>query len=143
MRFEEVIEHISIGVAPGGTLDTMLRREAALLSRVLFYRVEVSSLDVAVRFVAAGWGDGHRAARGGIGTQQSQFPGVRASVRFLGSKAVRHHHSKAPRAVGGDTAADRPFAESGCCSITRRSNARADRRHHSHRGVIVKPVQHR
>lgn len=53
VRFEEVIDQISIVVAPGGTLDTMLRREAARLSRTLCYRIEVSSLDAAVRFVAA------------------------------------------------------------------------------------------
>lgn len=53
VRFEEVMDEISIVVAPGGTLDTMLRREAAKLSRTLSYRIEVSSLDAAVRFVAA------------------------------------------------------------------------------------------
>jgi DNA-binding transcriptional LysR family regulator len=54
--FEEVIDQITVGVAPGGMTDTMLRREAALLSRTLSHRVEVSGLDVAVRFVAAGLG---------------------------------------------------------------------------------------
>lgn len=56
VRFKEVIDHISIVVAPGGALDTMLRREAARLSRTLSNRVEVSGLDVAMRFVAAGLG---------------------------------------------------------------------------------------
>jgi DNA-binding transcriptional LysR family regulator len=56
VRFEDVVDQISIGIAPGEVLDTTLRREAALLSRTLSHRVEVSSLDVAVRFVAAGLG---------------------------------------------------------------------------------------
>ncbi len=56
VTFEELIDEVSIVVAPGGTLDTMLRREAARLSRTMSYRVEVSNLDVAVRFVVAGMG---------------------------------------------------------------------------------------
>jgi len=58
VHFEEIVDQISIGLAPGGMMDTMLRRKAALLSRTLSYRVEVSGVDVAVRFVAAGLGAG-------------------------------------------------------------------------------------
>ena len=67
VRFEEVIDHVSIVVAPGGTLDTMLRREAARLSRTMSYRVEVSGLDVAVRFVAAGMGTAVLPREGALG----------------------------------------------------------------------------
>ncbi len=56
IRFEEAIDFVSIVVAPGGSLDTMLRREAARISRRMSYRVEVSGLDVAIRFVASGMG---------------------------------------------------------------------------------------
>src|SRR5258706_16219819 len=37
-------------------MDTLLRREAARLSRSLVHRVQVSGIDAAVRFVAAGLG---------------------------------------------------------------------------------------
>ena len=56
LRFEEALEHIAIGVAPGGMTDVLLLREAARLSRTLSYRVQVSSIDAAVRFVASGQG---------------------------------------------------------------------------------------
>ena len=46
----------SIGLAPGGTMDAMLRRQAALLGRSLVHRIQVSSLDAACRIVAAGLG---------------------------------------------------------------------------------------
>ena len=67
VRFIEVIDQISISVAPGGMLDTLLRREAALLSRQLSHRVEVSGLDVAVRFVAAGLGTAVLPREGALG----------------------------------------------------------------------------
>lgn len=56
ITFDEVIDEVSILAVPGGSLDTLLRREAARLSRTMSFRVEVSDLDVAVRFVAAGMG---------------------------------------------------------------------------------------
>jgi len=56
LRFEEVIDQITVGVAPGGMMDTLLRREAAKLSRTLVHRVQVSGMDAAVRIVAAGLG---------------------------------------------------------------------------------------
>ena len=56
LHFEEVLDQIAVGVAPGGMTDTLLRREAARLSRTLVHRVEVSGTEAAVRFVAAGLG---------------------------------------------------------------------------------------
>lgn len=56
VRFEEVVDQIAVGIAPGGMMDTLLRREAALLSRTLVHRVQVSGIEAAVRFVAAGLG---------------------------------------------------------------------------------------
>ena len=56
ISFANCIDHISVGVAPGGTTDVLLRREAARLGRTLAYRMQVSSMDVAARIVAAGLG---------------------------------------------------------------------------------------
>jgi len=56
LRFEETLDQVSVGVAPGGTMDTMLRREAAMLGRTMVHRIQVSSLDAACRIVAAGLG---------------------------------------------------------------------------------------
>ena len=47
---------MTIGVAPGGLMETLLRRQAALLGRLPAHRIEVSSLDAACRIVAAGLG---------------------------------------------------------------------------------------
>lgn len=56
VRFAETVDEVSIGLAPGGTIDAMLRRQAALLGRTLAHRIQVSSLDAACRIVAAGLG---------------------------------------------------------------------------------------
>ena len=56
LRYAEVVDQIAVGLAPGGMTDTLLRREAARLSKSLTHRVQVSSIDAAVRFVAAGLG---------------------------------------------------------------------------------------
>src|SRR5690606_23170010 len=67
VRFEDVLDQASVGVAPGGMVDTLLRREAALRSRPLVHRIQVSGIDAAVRAVAAGLGLGiipHEAAIG-------------------------------------------------------------------------------
>jgi DNA-binding transcriptional LysR family regulator len=56
VRFDETLEHASIGVAPGGLMDTMLRRQAALAGKPMLTRIQVSSLDAACRIVAAGLG---------------------------------------------------------------------------------------
>ena len=52
----EVVGDIAVGVAPGGSMDTLLRRQAALLGRSLAYRVQVSGMDAAARIVAADLG---------------------------------------------------------------------------------------
>lgn len=73
LRFEEVIDQLGVDIAPGGMMDTVLRREAARLGRPLAHRVQVSGIDAGVRFVAAGLGPavlpreaalGHAKARG-------------------------------------------------------------------------------
>lgn len=56
LSFAQTLDYPAVGVAPGGTLDTMLRRESALLGRTLNNRIQVSGLDAASRIVAAGLG---------------------------------------------------------------------------------------
>ncbi|HEX6720022.1 MAG TPA: LysR family transcriptional regulator [Burkholderiaceae bacterium] len=56
LRFADTLDETSIGVASGGTMDAMLRRQAALLGRTLVHRIQVSSLDAACRIVGAGLG---------------------------------------------------------------------------------------
>jgi DNA-binding transcriptional LysR family regulator len=56
IRFAQTLEHPSVGVSPGGLLDTLVRRQAALLGRTPNYRMQVSSLDAGARIVAAGMG---------------------------------------------------------------------------------------
>lgn len=56
VRFAETLDHDSVGVAPGGMMETMLRRQAALQGRSMSYRLQVTSLDAACRLVAAGLG---------------------------------------------------------------------------------------
>lgn len=56
LRFLDVLDQVSIGVAPGGLMDQMLRRQAAMAGRTIAYRVQVSSMDAGCRLVAAGLG---------------------------------------------------------------------------------------
>ena len=56
LRFEQTLEYAAIGVAPGGMMETMLRRHAAVLGRSLAYRIQVASFNAACRIVAAGLG---------------------------------------------------------------------------------------
>lgn len=56
LRFEQVLDHALIGVASGGLMDALLRRQAALLGRTPDYRTQVSSIDAACRLVGAGLG---------------------------------------------------------------------------------------
>jgi DNA-binding transcriptional LysR family regulator len=56
LTFAETLEQPSICVVPGGQLDQLLRRQAALLGRLPAYRMQVSSLEPAGRMVAAGLG---------------------------------------------------------------------------------------
>lgn len=56
LQFVDTLALATIGVAPGGLMDQLLRRQAALLGRTLVHRVQVSSMDAACRLVAAGLG---------------------------------------------------------------------------------------
>jgi DNA-binding transcriptional LysR family regulator len=56
LRFVETLAYPAIGVAPGGLMDQLLRRQAALAGHTMAYRIQVSSLDAACRIVAAGLG---------------------------------------------------------------------------------------
>ncbi len=56
LAFAEVVDKLSVGVAPGGMMDTLLRRQAAMLGKTPVYRVQVSGMDAAARIVAAGLG---------------------------------------------------------------------------------------
>jgi DNA-binding transcriptional LysR family regulator len=56
VRLADTLDHVSVGVVPGGLLDNLLRRQAALLGRPLNHRMQVASLDAAARIVAAGLG---------------------------------------------------------------------------------------
>ncbi|MCZ7560811.1 MAG: LysR substrate-binding domain-containing protein [Burkholderiaceae bacterium] len=56
MRYEQTLDYPAIGVAPGGMVEAMLRRQAALLGRAPANRIQVSGLDAACRIVAAGLG---------------------------------------------------------------------------------------
>lgn len=58
LRFVETLPHPAIGVAPGGLMDQLLRRQTALAGHTTAYRIQVSSLDAACRIVAAGLGLG-------------------------------------------------------------------------------------
>jgi len=56
LQFDETLDEVSVGVAPGGLMDQLLRRQAALIGRALNYRIQVSSIDAGCRIVAAGLG---------------------------------------------------------------------------------------
>lgn len=56
LRFEQTLAHPAVGVAPGGLMDALLRRQAALAGRTLDYRIQVSSFEAACRAVVAGLG---------------------------------------------------------------------------------------
>jgi DNA-binding transcriptional LysR family regulator len=56
LRLAEILTEPSVGVAPGGLMDRLLRREAARAGAELTYRIQVSSMDAACRIVAAGLG---------------------------------------------------------------------------------------
>jgi DNA-binding transcriptional LysR family regulator len=56
LRYAQTLAHLSIGVAPGGLMEAMLRRQAARSGDVPAHRIQVSSLDAACRIVAAGLG---------------------------------------------------------------------------------------
>ncbi len=56
LRYAQTLDHPSVGVAPGGMVEAMLRRQAALVGRAPANRIQVSGLDAACRIVAAGLG---------------------------------------------------------------------------------------
>jgi DNA-binding transcriptional LysR family regulator len=56
LRFEDTLGEVSVGVATGGLMDSMLRRQAALVGRLPDDRIQVSSMEAACRIVAAGLG---------------------------------------------------------------------------------------
>jgi len=56
LRYADTLEQPSINIAPGGQMDQLLRRQAALLGRLPSHRMHVSSFDAACRLIAAGLG---------------------------------------------------------------------------------------
>ena len=56
LRLVDTLDQPSINVAPGGQMDQLLRRQAALLGRLPAHRMQVSSIDAACRLVSAGLG---------------------------------------------------------------------------------------
>lgn len=56
LSYVDTLDQPSINVSPGGQLDQLLRRHAALLGRLPSYRMQVSSIDAAARLVVAGLG---------------------------------------------------------------------------------------
>ena len=56
LTYAETLAEPSINVIPGGQMDQMLRREAALIGHVPSYRMQVSTIDAATRLIAAGLG---------------------------------------------------------------------------------------
>ena len=56
LAYAETLAEPSINVSPGGQLDQLLRRQAALVGRLPSHRMQVSSLDAGFRMVVAGLG---------------------------------------------------------------------------------------
>ena len=56
LAYADTLAYPAVGMAPGGLMDRLLRRQAALAGHTLNYRIQVSSLDAACRIVAAGLG---------------------------------------------------------------------------------------
>lgn len=56
LSFADTLDQVSVGVAPGGLMDQLMRRQAALIGRLPSHRIQVSSIDAACRIVAAGLG---------------------------------------------------------------------------------------
>jgi len=56
LRFVDTLDQVSVGVATGGLMDQLLRRQAALVGGLPVHRIQVSSMDAACRIVAAGLG---------------------------------------------------------------------------------------
>jgi DNA-binding transcriptional LysR family regulator len=56
LAYADTLDQPSINVAPGGQMDQLLRRQAALLGRLPAHRMQVSAIEAACRMVAAGLG---------------------------------------------------------------------------------------
>jgi len=56
LRYVDTLDQLSINVVPGGQMDQLLRRQAALAGRLPSHRMQVSSMDAACRLVGAGLG---------------------------------------------------------------------------------------
>jgi DNA-binding transcriptional LysR family regulator len=56
LSYADTLGQVSVGVAPGGLMDQLLRRQAALIGKLPAHRIQVSSIDAACRIVAAGLG---------------------------------------------------------------------------------------
>jgi DNA-binding transcriptional LysR family regulator len=56
VRFADTLDHDWITTAPGGLIDTMLRRHAARLGRTINPRIQVTSIEASARITAAGLG---------------------------------------------------------------------------------------
>jgi DNA-binding transcriptional LysR family regulator len=56
LRFADTLDHDWITTAPGGLIDTMLRRHAARLGRTITPRIQVTSIEASTRIAAAGLG---------------------------------------------------------------------------------------
>lgn len=56
LGFTDILDQPAICISPGGLLDRLLRRQAALRGRTPSYRMQVSSMDAACRLIAAGLG---------------------------------------------------------------------------------------
>jgi DNA-binding transcriptional LysR family regulator len=53
LAYADTLEQPSINVAPGGQMDQLLRRQAALLGRLPSHRMQVSAIEAACRMVSA------------------------------------------------------------------------------------------
>jgi DNA-binding transcriptional LysR family regulator len=56
LSYADTLDQVSVGVAPGGLMDQLMRRQAALIGRLPSHRIQVSTIDAACRIVAAGLG---------------------------------------------------------------------------------------
>ena len=56
LSYADTLDQVSINVIPGGQMDQLLRRQAAMAGRLPSHRMQVSSLDAACRLVGAGLG---------------------------------------------------------------------------------------
>ena len=120
----EVVGDIAVGVAPGGMMDTLLRRQAALLGRSLAYRVQVSGMDAVARIVAVGLGPAvlpreavERVACAGC------RPDTGMAQRYLGAAPICRLHTRGGQPHGGHAAAGGAPRSGGCVGCGNRGGA--------------------